>query len=150
MHCKHCILYTPSAVTWCRSSVSQNIHFRWKSTHYNNPFHKKHRTLYAEVDRYTISIKRFKMCTFEGLLVMINLELLIHFPTEYIELRLFRFRILMCWQSHSSKFISIQGVLDCSNEINCWQFLCNLMKTCSLLVWKKKETIIMMCLLVYT
>ena len=81
MHCKHCILYTPSAVTWCRSSVSQNIHFRWKSTHYNNPFHKKHRILYAEVDRYTISIKRFKlMCTFEGLLVMINLELLIHFP----------------------------------------------------------------------
>ena len=151
MHCKHCILYTPSAVTWCRSSVSQNIHFRWKSTHYNNPFHKKHRTLYAEVDRYTISIKRFKlMCTFEGLLVMINLELLIHFPTEYIELRLFTFRISMCWQSHSSKFISILGVLDCSNEINSWQFLCNLMKTCSLLVWKKKETIIMMCLPVYT
>ena len=59
-------------------------------------FIKKRRTLYAEVDRYTISIKRFKMCTFEGLLVMINLELLIHFPTEYIELRLFTFCILMC------------------------------------------------------
>ena len=59
-------------------------------------FIKKHRTLYAEVDRYTVSIKRLKMCTFEGLLMMINLELLIHFPTEYIELRLFTFRILMC------------------------------------------------------
>ena len=111
----------------------------FKSTHYNNPFHKKHRTLCAEVDSYTISIKRFKMCTFEGLLVMINLELLIHFPTEYIELRLFTFCILMCWQSHSSKFISILGVLDCSNEINSWQFLCNLMKTWSLLVWKKNR-----------
>ena len=49
------------------------------------------------------------------------------------------YRILMCWQSHSPNFISILGVLDCSNEINSWQFLCNLMKTCSLLVWKKNR-----------
>ena len=144
MHCKHCILYTSSAVDMFIAVYDVEVAYPKIFTSDESPhtiiihFIKKHRTLYAEVDRYTVSIKRFKMCTFEGLLVMINLELLIHFPTEYIELRLFTFRILMCWQSHSPKFISILGVLDCSNEIKSWQFLCNLMKICSLLVWKKK------------